>query len=241
MYAAAAGMAAQQDRIDAVSNDIANVNTTGYKRTRVAFRDLVYTEAGLATNPGVRDGSGSAATFMGRGSAQGSLLDSTNPLDVAITGPGFLSVRNAQGQQVLTRDGHLNLDATGRLVTGQGMLMDPPIQVPAGTDPADVKIGADGTVTVGQRTLGKLGVVTVPAEAGLFAQGDNTFVTTAASGAARAAGNATQVVAGKLEGSNADMSDSMTEMIESQRAFEMASKAIQTQDRLAEIGNQVKR
>lgn len=242
MYAAAAGMAAQQDRIDAVSNDIANVNTTGYKRTRVAFRDLVYTEAGLATNPGVRDGAGAAATFLGRGMQQGPLLDSPNPIDVAISGPGFLAVRDANGQALLTRDGHLRIDATGRLVSGTtGNLLDPPIQLPQGTQPGDVSIAADGRVSVGNRAVGQLRLVTVPSEAGLQSVGDSLFAATAASGPARAAGAGTQVTPGKLEGSNADMASAMTEMIESQRAFELASKAIQTQDRINEIAIQVKR
>lgn len=241
MYAAAAGMAAQQDRIDAVSNDIANVNTTGYKRTRVAFRDLVYTEAGMATNPGVRDGSGAAATFLGRGVAQGPLLDSPNPIDVAISGPGYLAVRDAEGNQRLTRDGHLSIDGDGRLVSGTGTVLDPPIQLPRGTQPDDVSIASDGRVVVANRVVGQLSLVTVPSDAGLRSAGDNLFEPTVASGPTRAAGAGTQVLAGKLEGSNADMASAMTEMIESQRAFELASKAIQTHDRLNEIAVQVKR
>lgn len=241
MYAAAAGMAAQQDRIDAVSNDIANVNTTGYKRTRVAFRDLVYTEAGLATNPGVRDGAGAAAVFLGRGTQQGPLLDSPNPIDVAIAGPGYLAVRGANGQQLLTRDGHLNIDADGRLVSGTGNLLDPPIQLPRGTQPADVSISADGRVAVGNRAVGQLRLVTVPSEAGLRSAGNSVYEPTAESGPIRATGAGTQLIAGKLEGSNADMASAMTEMIESQRAFQLASKAIQTHDRMNEIAVQVKR
>lgn len=241
MYAAAAGMAAQQDRIDAVSNDIANVNTTGYKRTRVAFRDLVYTDAGMATMPGVRDGSGAAATFLGRGTAQGPLLDSTNPIDVAIAGPGYLAVRDADGNARLTRDGHLRIDPQGRLATPSGNLVDPVIQLPAGTQADDISIGTDGTVVAGGRQVGTLQVLTVPSEAGLRSVGDNLYEATPASGPTRLAGAGTQLLAGKLEGSNADMADSMTQMIESQRAFELASKAIQTHDRLNEIALQVKR
>jgi flagellar basal-body rod protein FlgG len=241
MYAAAAGMAAQQDRIDAVSNDIANVNTAGYKRTRVAFRDLVYTEAGMATNAGVREGAGAAATFLGRGTRQGPVLDSTNPLDVAISGPGYLAVRDAGGNARLTRDGHLNIDSQGRLITNQGHLLDPPVQLPAGTQPDDVKIATDGAIRVGDREVGRINVVSVPAESGLRAAGDNLYEATAASGGTRLAGTGTQLLAGKIEGSNADMTDAMTEMIESQRAFELASKAIQTQDRINEIAVQVKR
>lgn len=241
MYAAAAGMAAQQSRIDAVSNDIANVNTTGYKRTRVAFHDLVYSEAGLATNPGVREGAGAAAIFLGRGTQPGPLIDSPNPIDIAIAGPGFLAVRDAGGNRLLTRDGHLQIDAQGRLGTSAGNLLDPPIQLPAGTQPGDVSIGSDGRVTVGNQVAGTLQIVTVPSEAGLRSVAGNLFEPTAESGATRLAGNSTTVIAGKLEGSNTDMAGAMTEMIESQRAFGLASKAIQTQDRMHEIAIQVKR
>jgi flagellar hook-basal body protein len=113
MYSAAAGMAAQQQRLDALSNDLANTGTTGYKKLRVAFRDLVYTPTGPGAAPGVQEGAGAAATLVGRGAAQGALQRTDRPLDVALQGPGFLQVRRADGAQVLTRDGNLQLDAQG--------------------------------------------------------------------------------------------------------------------------------
>jgi flagellar basal-body rod protein FlgG len=241
MYAAAAGMVAQQDRLDAISNDIANVNTAGYKRTRVAFRDLVYTEAGLSTNPGVRDGAGAAATFIGRSQLQGALIDSANPIDVAIAGPGYLTVTDAAGREFLTRQGNIQIDNRGRLTTPTGNLLSPTVQLPAGTQPSDVSIATDGRVIVDKRTIGNINVVTVPSDSGLRSVGNSLYEVTAESGATRQAGNNTQLISGKLEQSNADMADSMTAMIESQRAFELASKAIQTQDRIHEIAVQVKR
>src|SRR3712207_345542 len=117
MYTAAAGMAAQQQRLDAVANDLANANTTGYKKLRVAFRDLVYTPTGPGASPGVQEGAGSAATLIGRGSAQGALQRTDRPLDVAVQGPGYLRVTNGNGQPVLTRDGALQIDANNRLTT----------------------------------------------------------------------------------------------------------------------------
>jgi flagellar basal-body rod protein FlgG len=241
MYTAAAGMTAQQQKLDALSNDVANVNTTGYKRVRVAFRDLLYTPTGLATAPGVQEGAGAAATMIGRGAAQGALQRTDQPLDVALAGPGFLVVQGQGGRRELTRDGHLRLDAQGRLGTAAGQTVFPPVQVPRGTDPKDIVIAADGRVSVGERAVGRLGLVTVPAPDGLQPAGANSFLPTQASGAPVAAGAGTRVEQGALEGSNVDLADAMTSMIEAQRAYTLASRAIQTQDKVAEIANGVKR
>jgi flagellar basal-body rod protein FlgG len=239
MYSAAAGMAAQQQRLDALSNDVANVNTTGYKRVRVAFRDLVYTPAGPGSRPGVREGSGAAATSVGRGAAQGALQRTDRPLDIALSGPGFLRVTREDGTQALTRDGGLRLDAQNRLVTNNGMLTG--VTVPRGTAESQIGIGPDGTVRAGQRRIGQLDLVTVRANDGLRASGDSTYAVTAESGPATAAGNGTVVEQGALEASNVDMAEAMAEMIEAQRSFELASRAIKMQDQLAEIANGVKR
>jgi flagellar basal-body rod protein FlgG len=239
MYTAAAGMAAQQQRLDAVASDLANVNTTGYKKLRVAFRDLVYSPAGPGGAPGVQEGAGAAATLVGRGHAQGAVQRTDRTLDVALNGPGFLRVRNAAGQQVLTRDGALQVDSQSRLVTAGGHQTG--IALPAGASAADLKIAADGTVTAGDRTLGRLDLVAVNNPGGLLAQGDNTFAPSEASGAPAAAGAATAVEQGALEASNVDVAESFTEMIESQRAYELGSRAIRMQDELLGIANGVKR
>src|SRR5690349_5601985 len=146
MYSAAAGMAAQQQRLDAVANDLANTDTTGYKKVRVAFRDLVYTPSGPGSVAGVQEGAGAAATMLGRGMEQGSLQRTERPLDVAFQGSGFLRVTRADGTQALTRDGALNFDNQGRIVTARGESTG--ISVPAGTSEEDVTIGTDGTVEV---------------------------------------------------------------------------------------------
>jgi flagellar basal-body rod protein FlgG len=241
MYSAAAGMAAQQQRLDALSNDIANVNTNGYKRVRTAFHDLLYTPSGAATAAGSVEGAGAAAVTIGRGAAQGAIQQTGEPLDVALQGPGYLQVRRADGTTGLTRDGALRLDDQRRLTTQSGELVDPAITLPAGTSAADVSIATDGTVRVGTTQVGKLRIVTVPAPDGLQPVGDNDFVATAASGAIAAAPATTTVQQGALEGSNVDLGDAMTEMVQAQRAYELASRAIQAQDKAAEIANGVKR
>jgi flagellar basal-body rod protein FlgG len=240
MYSAAAGMAAQQDRLDAVSNDIANANTTGYKRVRVAFRDLLYTPEWLATQNGVTEGAGAKATTVGRGYAQGAFQRTDEPLDVALQGQGFIKMKR-DGKDVLTRDGDLRFDDKGRLGNARGDLVEPAISLPAGGEERNVKIAPDGSVTLDGKALGKLSLVNVPSPDGLQPLGDNAFAATAESGAVRAADASTKLEQGVLEMSNVDMGDAMTDMLESQRAYEMASKAIQAQDRAAEIANGIKR
>lgn len=240
MYAAAAGMYAQQARLDALSSDIANANTAGYKPVRTGFRDLLYSEAGLATGPGVQLGAGAAITDLGRATGQGALRTTDRPLDIAVTGPGYLQVTGADGRVLLTRDGNLQIDALGRLGTAAGQLLSPRVTVPAGTDPADVAIAADGTVSVGDTVAGRIRLVEVAAPAGLRAVGDNAFEATPDSGAPRAARDTT-LASGSLEGSGVDLGTTMTAMIEAQRAYQLASRAISTQDKVAEIAAGVKR
>jgi flagellar basal-body rod protein FlgG len=236
LYSAAAGMTAQQQRMDTLANDVANVNTTGYKHTRVAFRDLLYTQdrAGV-----VSSGAGAAATPVGRGFAQGALRETGSKLDVAIEGDGFLQVRRADGTMALTRDGSLRVDPNGRLTTQRGELLQPAITLPAGTNAADVSIAADGTVSAANRQLGRIQLVTVRAPQALESAGESLFVANAASGAAQALPTG-RLVQGALESSNVDIADAMTQMIESQRSFQMASKAVQMQDQILQIANQVK-
>jgi flagellar basal-body rod protein FlgG len=237
----AAGMAAQQQRIDAVANDLANANTTGYKHQRVGFRDLVYDQTGRSSAEGVRTGAGAAAVDAGRAFAQGVLQRTDRPLDVAIQGEGFLRVRLADGRDALTRDGGLHVDGSRRLVTSTGAVVQPAITVPEGIAEDQISIGGDGTVLAAGRRIGRLDVVTVRSPQGLLSAGDNAFVASAASGPAIAAPRATTLTQGALEASNTDMAEAMVAMIESQRAFQLASKAITTADEMMGIANQVKR
>jgi flagellar basal-body rod protein FlgG len=234
-------MAAQQQRLDAVANDLANANTTGYKHQRVGFRDLVYDQAGRSSAQGVRTGSGAAAVDGGRSFEQGVLQRTDRTLDVAIQGEGFLQIRLPDGRDALTRDGGLHIDGARNLTTSTGALVQPAIKVPAGVGEDQISIGTDGTVLAAGNRIGRLNVVTVRSEAGLLSAGDNAFVTTAASGAAVAAPRATTLTQGALESSNTDMAEAMVSMIESQRAYQIASKAISTADEMMSIANQVKR
>lgn len=238
LYSAAAGMAAQQQRIDAVSNDIANVSTTGYKRTRLSFRDLAY--AAQSAGNDVRAGAGAAASWASRSEVAGAIENTGQPLDVAVVGDGFLQVRRPDGQIGLTRHGALRLNADRQLVTVNGDRLQPPVEIPADVDVADVSIGPDGTVTgPGNRALGQITLRDVPAPAGLQDIGGSVSIPTQASGAVRNAAGTIQQ--GALERSNVDMAETMTSLIEAQRAYSLASRALQTQDQLMEIANGVKR
>ena len=236
LYSAAAGMQAQQQRMDSVGNDLANANTNGYKKTRVAFRDLLYVRDASGR---VQSGAGAAATTIGRGFAQGALRETGNPLDVAIENGGFLQVRRADGTTALTRDGSLKLDPRGRLTNQQGDLVQPAITVPAGTQESDIKIASNGAVTVGNRQIGTLQLFTVRSPDGLQSIGDSLYRATAASGAVTRMATF-RIDQGSVEASNVDVADSMTEMMDAQRSFQLASKAVQMQDQLLQIANQVK-
>jgi flagellar basal-body rod protein FlgG len=241
MYTAAAGMAAQQARLDAVANDLSNINTTGYKHVRMAFRDLVYQEAGPGGTPGVRTGAGAAATVIGRSVRQGAFQETGEALDVGVDGPGYIQVRLRDGRTALTRDGNLQVAADGLLKVHTGELIEPPIRIPAGASLDRVTIAPDGRVELDSREIGRIRLVDVPAPGALQGGPDNSFVPTAASGAIRAADAHTALRQGVLEASNVDAAEALTGMIESQRAFELASKAISTQDQLLEIANGVKK
>jgi flagellar basal-body rod protein FlgG len=239
LYTAAAGMAAQQQRMDALSNDVANVNTAGYKRVRVGFRDLVYQQAGAAAT-GIRTGSGAAAVQVGHGNEQGTLQATGQPFDLAIQGDGYFQVRQASsGQIALTRNGSLQVDAAGQLTTLQGDQLVPPVQIPRGVDPASVTIGPDGSVSAGTRRIGQVQLVTVPAPTGLAPAGNGYYSVTAASGGVRRATTAT-LQQGALEGSNVNLADAMVDLMDAQRSYAMASKAIHMQDQMMEIANGVK-
>jgi len=242
MYTAAAGMAAQQTRLDAVSADLANVDTTGYKSARVAFRDLVYDSAqGFGADKSVEIGAGSAATSIGRSSAQGAMKSTGRSLDVALNGQGFIQVKLSDGTKALTRDGNLQVTADGRLALHSGQLLEPAIKVPQGANTDAIDIRTDGTVSLAGKALGQIKIVDVPAPAALKGGPDNTFVATKGSGAIRAASTSTTLTQRTLEASNVDEAQAMTDMIEAQRAFQLASKAITTQDQVQEIANQVKK
>jgi flagellar basal-body rod protein FlgG len=237
LYAAASGMEAQQHQFDAISNDMANLDTPGYQSTIVGFHDLLYSNGSYGSNVGT--GAGSASAIVGRDQTQGAIQVTHQPLDVAVQGQGFIEVRRFDGTIGLTRNGRLELNAKRQLTTQQGMLVQPPITVPAGVSTADVSIAADGTVSAAGRRLGKLSLVNVPAPAGLVADGDSVFSATAASGPIRAARGVT-VQQGALEGSNVNLGEEMAKMMSAQQQYAMGSQAIQYQNQMLSIANQIK-
>jgi flagellar basal-body rod protein FlgG len=239
---AAAGMLAQQQKLDAVSNDLANANTTGYKRQRVGFSDLLYERGGRpTTSDNAQLGTGSRIVQNGRYFEQGNLQNTGDPLNVGIEGEGFMKVKLADGRQALTRDGNLHLDGQGRLVTSFGGFIQPAIKIANNVQPSQISIGQDGTVTAAGQNVGKIALASVRSPQNLQSVGDNAFVTTARSGNAVAAPAATVLKQGTLEASNTDISVAMTDMIEAQRTYQLTSKAIQTADQMMEIANGVKR
>jgi flagellar basal-body rod protein FlgG len=237
LYSAAAGMAAQQEQLDAIGNDLANASTTGYKSERVAFSDLLYNNVDMAgTVSSV--GSGAKAQPLGQSVAQGSIRETGDPLDLAIEGDGYFQVTH-NGQAALTRNGSFGVDANGAIVDSEGDRLAPPITLPAGVKASEVSIAPDGTVTVAKKTLGQIKLVTVPSPEHLLATGSGSFAPTAASGALAPA-SAGKIHQGALEESNVDMAKEMALMVTTQRAFQMSSTAIQTESQMMSIANQLR-
>jgi len=237
LYSAASGMEAQQQQFDAISGDMANVDTPGYQSTIMGFHDLLYSNGNYGSN--VATGAGTQAEQMGYDQTQGAIQQTGQPLDVAIGGQGYIEVRRPDGTIGLTRNGALQLNDKRQLTTQTGMLVQPPITIPAGVDPSEVSIGANGTVQAGKQTLGKISLVDVPAPDGLVADGDSVFSATAASGALRPAKSAS-LQQGALEGSNVDMGAEMSKMMTAQQQYAMGSQAIQYQAQMLEIANEIK-
>jgi flagellar basal-body rod protein FlgG len=238
LYSAATGMAAQQVQLDAISNDLANMSTSGYKSERVAFSDLLYSkvnEEGTETTAGA----GARAELIGTSQTQGSTEETGNPLDVAIEGPGYLQVTRSDGTRALTRNGGLELDAEGSLTTPEGDRLYPPVKVPAGVSATEIGISSDGTVTARGRTIGKIDLVAVTSPDHLRSEGSSLLSANAESGEPHAATEA-KLRQGALESSNVDVGRDMTTMMSTERGFQMDSTAIQTESQMMSIANQLR-
>lgn len=233
---AAAGMEAQQNWMDALSNDIANVSTTGYKSQRVGFRDLIYQAPGRGAGEGAVTGAGSAAEIIGENFEQGSLEQTGRSLDVALTTPGFIRVTTPGGAVALTRDGNLQVGPDGQLRTADGDALDPPVRIPANVDQEKLTIAPDGTVSSGRRQVGKIALVGVTNPNGLQPDGEGTWLPTAASGPLKAAKGA-RLQQGTLEASNVDLASVMSNLSEAQQGYELAGKAVTTQDEVLAVAN----
>jgi len=243
------GMEAQQTQLDTISNNLANVSTNGYKRAHAVFEDLMYQnlrQAGANSSEqttlptGLQAGLGTRAVATARNFSQGGLQQSSNPLDIAVRGSGFFEVQMPDGTNGYTRDGSFQVSAQGQLVTNNGYTVQPPITIPANAQ--SVTIGNDGTVSVtlpGQalpQSIGQLQIASFVNPAGLEPKGGNIFAETAASGTPNA-GTPGQNGLGSLqqgfvETSNVNVVEELVQMIQTQRAYELNSKAIQTSDQM---------
>lgn len=250
---AATGMNAQQTNLEVIANNIANINTTGYKRARAEFSDLLYQVDRLQGVPnrananvvpeGASIGLGVKTAAVRNVHIQGSLTSTGNSYDLALTGKGWFQIEGADGQTLYSRAGAFNINGTGQLVTVDGFAVQPAITVPI--DAIEVIVNKSGQVFArldGQADLQELGQLTLANfsnEAGLAPLGDNLFQETVASGPANAGvpgdpGFAT-VQQGYLEASNVDPVKEITELISAQRAYEMNSKVIQAADEMAAV------
>jgi flagellar basal-body rod protein FlgG len=258
LYTSSTGMEAQQLDLDTIANNLANVNTSGFKRSRVDFQDLLYQTfrpAGASvaqgnTSPtGIQVGLGVRPAATQKIFSQGDFQLTENPLDVVIEGDGFFQVTRPDGTTAYTRSGSFKKDATGRLVTSDGYFVSPSVTLP--TDATSVTIGADGTVSVtsaGQAAatqVGQLQIARFANPAGLSSIGRSLFMNTTASGDAIVGtpgqnGNGT-LAQGFIEMSNVKVVEEMVNMITSQRAYEASSKAIQTADEMLGISNNLRR
>lgn len=254
LWVAKTGLDAQQTRMTVVANNLANVNTNGFKKGRVVFEDLLYQnlgQAGGATSQdteqptGLNIGTGVRVVATEKSFTQGTTVNTGNPFDVMISGRGFFQVLLPDGSQAYTRDGGFKIDSEGRLVTATGYEVQPSITVPNGV--TSVTISTDGlvqaTVTgqVDPVTLGTLQVADFINPAGLQPRGQNLLVETAASGTPQLGNPGLEgrgeLVQGSVEGSNVNVVEELVGMIETQRAYEMASKAISTSEQMLQYLN----
>lgn len=257
LWIAKTGLDAQQTRMSVISNNLANVNTTGFKRDRAVFEDLIYqnvrqvgaqstedTElpSGLAIGTGVR------TVATAKLHTQGNLMQTENAFDMAIQGKGFFQVLHPDGSMTYTRDGTFGLDSTGQMVTANGYALEPAITVP--DDALSVTIGSDGVVSVttpgsaAPTQIGSIQLADFINPTGLEAIGDNLFRESGASGAPTIStpgeDGTGSIMQSFLEGSNVNVVAELVNMIETQRAYEMNSKAISTTDEmLGYVSNQL--
>jgi flagellar basal-body rod protein FlgG len=249
LWAAKTGLDAQQTRMAVVSNNLANVNTTGFKKSRAVFEDLLYQnvrQVGAATSQdteapsGLSLGTGVRVVATEKTYTQGNLSQTGNSLDLAISGRGFFQILLPDGALAYSRAGDFQLSSQGQLVTSSGYVVQPGISIPQGAQ--SITVGADGVVSVqlaGQSAptqVGTLQLVDFVNPTGLQARGENLLLETAASGTAQPGSPGQSGLGmleqGAIESSNVNVVEEMVNMIETQRAYEMNTKAIQTTDQM---------
>lgn len=251
---AATGMQAQQTNMDVISNNLANVSTAGFKKSRAEFEDLMYQtlkEPGEATGlnsispTGVQTGLGVRTAAVQKDFTLGSAITTKNPLDIQIEGTGFFQVLTPDGAIAYTRDGQFKKDGQGRMIDKNGNVLQPEITIPA--DAAGIEIAPSGEVRIIQglndppRQIGQIDVATFINPAGLKALGKNLFAPTSASGQAIAVRPGLQgsgyLAQGQIESSNVNIVDEMVNMISAQRSYETNSKVIQASDQMLQTVN----
>jgi len=249
LWIAKTGMEAQQTQLDNISNNLANVGTNGYKRSHAVFEDLIYQnlrQAGAnsteqTTLPtGLQVGLGVRPVATARIYTQGNLQQTSNNLDLAIKGDGFFQIQMPDGTTAYTRDGSFQLNANGQMVTNNGYTVLPGITIPANAQ--TLTIGNDGTVSVtlpGQaatQTVGQIQMANFVNPAGLDPKGQNLFTETAASGTPNTGAPSNNgmgsIQQGYVETSNVNVVEELVQMIQTQRAYELNSKAVQTSDQM---------
>lgn len=254
----ATGMLAQQLNVDVISNNIANMTTTGHKRQRAAFADLIYqniqrpgstsSDSGTTVPSGLQLGLGVRAGAVYRMHAQGAIRITENPLDLALTGEGFFQIQTPDGDTAYTRDGTFQMNENGEIVTVQGYLVDPGITIPS--DATDITVNENGEVLVsipGQTATSNVGQIQLANfvnPVGLEAIGDNLYLETDSSGSPTT-GIAGQeefgaIRQGALEQSNVNVVEEITELISAQRAYEMNSSVISTSDEMLQTVSQLR-
>lgn len=259
LFTSATGMIAQQMNIDAIANNLANVNTTGFKKSRVNFQDLLYetikpagseTTSGTTIPEGIQLGHGVRPSAISKVFSPGAAIQTGNPLDLMIEGDGFFQVDLPDGTIAYTRDGSFKINENGTVMTADGYPLTPGITIP--TDAEVITVTADGTIAVrapgdnGPQNVGQLQLVRFANAAGLDARlGRNLLLETQASGAPNAGqpgldGLGT-VAQGFLENSNVQVVEEILQMIIAQRAYEANSKVIQTSDEMLQTANNVRR
>lgn len=258
LWTASTGMEAQQLNIDIIAHNLANVNTTGFKKSRADYQDLLYQEiksAGASSSPstmvptGIQVGQGVRTVSTEKVFNQGNFKQTDNPLDLAVEGEGFFQVTRPDGTMAYTRTGEFKVDRDGRLVTSDGYVVEPQITVPS--DALTVTISADGIVSVKQpgvntpTQVGNIELARFINPSGLQANGKNLYTPTASSGDATTGAPGAEglgtLAQGFLEMSNVSVVEEMVNMIAAQRAYEINSKSIQTTDEMLQTANSMKR
>lgn len=255
---AASGMQAQALNIDVIANNLANVNSTGFKRSRADFQDLLYqtlrppgvsSAEGSQVPTGIQIGHGTRTAAVQKLFLQGDYQHTQNELDMAIEGDGFFQVMQPNGEIAYSRAGAFKLDSEGQIVTSDGFVMEPSITIPS--DTVSVTVGTDGSVSVLQAgeteptNVGNIELARFVNPAGLKSIGRNLYTTSAASGDAISGtggeGGFGTIAQGYLEMSNVSVVEEMVNMITAQRAYEINSKAIQSADEMLQMANNIKR